>query len=375
MEGIEKFWKAESPVESLHAVIADFYHLMCETDFPESTENVLNANPRDYFAYACRCGETHLAKRSFWRNLVNVLVANTPAPERPERTEYHTVFRSFCNDTRQLDLRKMLMPFILETGEGKLIEEALAIQNELIAELIQRVCSSPVTLNTVTDLQTLFVFTCVGHQSTHYLKSSDYKQWHKEITAEAISGGLDGNMSHFARSIVVQRSSLAQQEFTKEFRPTRIQNPALMALPKKKKTPTKKGELQQVTSTQVQTLSENANQKPMFANSNLYILTPNLMSDDWLIEYNVCGRKTSYKTQEEAESAKVLHSPQKRELRSGEEKTTYHCRYCSEWHFGRDGGKRSTNDRLARNGLYWYRKDHKKANAFIHKIIFEEWDK
>lgn len=102
----------------------------------------------------------------------------------------------------------------------------------------------------------------------------------------------------------------------------------------------------------------------------LYILPPHLMSEEWLVEYQVCGRKVAHSSLEEAQVWKDA-----RPLEMKEGYNAYACAYCSLWHWGRQRKPSIGNyssKRQAKAGLLWYKSNHKKANIFIHRLMFEE---
>jgi hypothetical protein len=89
------------------------------------------------------------------------------------------------------------------------------------------------------------------------------------------------------------------------------------------------------------------------------------MNEEWLAEFHVCGRKVSYSKVSDA----LIFKHQNKQ----DDYAVYECSYCSGWHLGREGKGVSSKTELARRGLFWYRRNHKKANTFIHKIMMEEF--
>lgn len=390
MEGVEKLWEPESPVESLRAVIAEFYRVLCETSYAKTPEDIVGESMRNYVAYACRCENIHVIKKDVWSSFRKTIRENTPTNQSAEYEEYVTLAHSFFHETNELDMRKVMEPLISNTDEGKLIEEALSVQLERMNELAQAICSSEVTLTNCTDMNHLTSFECAEHQTTHYLKPNDYNMRHKSITAEGASSYLRGEVSNLAFRILAQKSSAAHREFMEKYPPVRVPNtnrttPMRSAEEREQRRigkanlRAKKQEKAIAKSKKERLTQKEAPFLNTFDNPNLYILKPSLMSEEWLIEYNVCGRKNAFSSREEAEAERDSHYSKKREVRPDEEKEAYACSYCSQWHYGRTPYKRratkNRRERQARNGLFWYKKDYKKANIFIHKIIFEDWDK
>lgn len=97
-----------------------------------------------------------------------------------------------------------------------------------------------------------------------------------------------------------------------------------------------------------------------------YILPPHLMTEEWLVEYQVCGRKKTWDTFAEADEMKKSFPLELKDI--------YECPFCSKWHWGHKNEKAMTTDAAknqAKRGLFWYQRNHVKANIFIHRIMHE----
>jgi hypothetical protein len=98
-----------------------------------------------------------------------------------------------------------------------------------------------------------------------------------------------------------------------------------------------------------------------------YILPPELVSIDLMVEYMVCGRKRHYSSPGEA--AKGI-----REFTNVEAdgvKEVYACPHCDGYHYGTNSKKPLNRRKTAASGFMWYCRKPAIANRFIHRIMTE----
>lgn len=365
MIDFESLWTSDSALENLQAVTKAFHNLMCNMPEP-SLEEVLKLSSRKHFAFVCaKCGKPHAGNKAIWGTLVPLINSNTPDAGHPEHEQYATRRKEFLNQVKFIGVRDYAEPFLMASSEGMVIQEALQHQKTILDQFAATICNSEITLETSTA-QSLTSYDCVIHGVSHLI-TNEQKNHFRSLT----SGGnapkcFTDKLSKLSQRIVLRDMSAAYNVFNNSHPNVQIDNRHW-----KKVTNAKK---QAAKAERIAMRKAPAKKKPKEKNPNPhdftemknshYILPPHLMSEEWLVEYQICGRKVPY-THEGALAYRSKHKMRPLYV-------FYTCPYCSNLHYGRNMMNKFDTKMQAKSGLRWYKHNPKKANIFIHRIMMEE---
>lgn len=399
MLDIEKLWTSESAVANLRSLIAEFYNFMCATEVLP-IEEIKRLDEKRDFAFICKCGKTHTEHGRIWSMVATTLKVRTPAEDHPEFEKYELLRKEFMNEVEHIKIRDYAEPFLRASDEGIYIEAAITYQQKMIDEFSQKVCSSKMTCETNKADHTIVSYYCEKHEVNHYINPQQNNHFRSLIGGSHVPKEYVPFLCKLSQRIVLRDTSAVFRDWAEANPQTKIENPAYLSHKAEKdaeksarriletarqeaaaiRSASKMPKDQTESAAEARILMKKAKKeaKTLLAKSkspsstatviyddpNLYILKPHLMSDDWLIEYHVCGRKVAY--------AKVSEALIYKHTNFQEGYEVYECPYCSNWHYGRKGNPVAPNVQ-AKRGLRWYKLNHKKANAFIHKIMLEDF--
>jgi hypothetical protein len=392
MLDIENLWTSESAVENLRSLTAEFYNFMCATEVLP-IEEIKRLDEKRDFAFICKCGKTHTEHGRIWSLVATTLKTRTPAEDHPEFEKYELLRKEFMNEVEHIKIRDYAEPFLRASDEGVYIEAAITYQQKKIDDFMQKVCSSKMTcINNKTD-NTIVSYYCEKHEANHYINPQQNNHFRSLISGAHVPEEYVPFLCKLSQRIVLRDTSAVFRDWAEANPQTKMDNPAYLshrAEENAEKAARRALHESQEAANKIKAANKVANLKKKakgeakallksnkvsghapapvssitFDDPNLYILKPHLMSEDWLIEYHVCGRKVAYKKVSEALIYKHTNFQEGYDV--------YECPYCSHWHYGRKGNPVSPTVQ-AKRGLRWYKQNHKKANAFIHKIMLEDF--
>lgn len=398
MIDIESIWTSESAVENLHALTEEFYDVMCNAEVLP-LEKLIKLDEKRDFAFECkRCGSKHVGHGRIWSMVASTLGQKTPHGDHSEVEEYKLLRKLFMDDVKHIKIRDYVEPFLKETEEWKYVEASIAHQQKLISDFMHDLCSSKVTPETEAAFSVVVAYYCEEHETDHYVSPQKNNEFRLKISGSHVPQEFIPFLSKFAQRIVLRDTSAIFRDWNESHPQKKLENLANRKRQEEKaarrvlemerqeaaamrtgkgmtKSQTKAAAKARIAENKIKTetqalqtggtSAQKKSKNPVtFDNPNLYILKPHLMSEDWLIEYNACGRKVAYAKVSEALIFKHTNFQEGYEV--------YECSYCSNWHYGRKGNPVSPSVQ-AKRGLRWYKRNHKKANAFIHKIMLEDF--
>lgn len=395
MIDIESIWTSESAVENLHALTAEFYNVMCN-DSVLPPEEIIRLDEKRDFAFMCKCGSTHVGHGHIWSVVATTINQNTPDEDHPEFEEYKLQRKLFMAEVEHIKIRDYAEPFLKKTDEWKYVEAAIARQQKLIVDFMAGLCSSKVTPEAEAAFNVIVAYHCEEHGTDHYVSPQKNNAFRLKISGSHVPEEFLPFLCKLSQRIVLRDTSAVFREWNEAHPQKKIENianqkrrdekaarrvlemarqeaAAIRSEARMPKDQTKAAAKARIVLKKAKgeakaLLAKGQVPAPVstitFDDPNLYILKPHLMSEDWLIEYHVCGRKVAYEKVSEALIYKHTN------FREGYD--VYECPYCSNWHYGRKGHPVSPAVQ-AKRGLRWYKRNHKKANAFIHKIMMEEF--
>lgn len=394
MIDIESIWTSESAVENLHALTAEFYNVMCN-DSVLPPEAIVKLDDKRDFAFICKCGSTHVGHGHIWSVVATTINKNTPDEDHPEAEEYKLQRKLFMDEVEHIKIRDYAEPFLRASGEGPYIEAAITNHQKIISDFMDSLCFSKVTPEKEAAHNVIVAYYCKKHETEHYVSPQKNNEFRKKVSGGKVSDEFLPFLSKLSQRIVLRDTSAVFREWEEANPQQKMKNIANHRRQEAKaarriletarqeaaaiRSASKMTKEQTKSAAEARILLKKAKveAKALLAKSkspstavitdddpNLYILKPHLMSEDWLIEYHVCGRKVAYGKVSEALIYKHTHFQEGYDV--------YECPYCSNWHYGRKG-KPVTPAVQARRGLRWYKRNHKKANAFIHKIMLEDF--
>lgn len=396
MIDIESLWTSESAVENLHALIAEFYNVMCNAAVLPYEEIVRLDEKRD-FAFDCKCGDNHVGHGRIWSMVATTLKVNTPNEDHLEFEEYELLRKNFMNEVKHIKIRDYAEPFLRASNEGAYIEAAISNQKNLMDSFMSNLCASQVSPNTNGAHNIVVSYYCEKHQKSHYVTPQKNNAFRTSISGSKVPEQYAPFLSKLSQRIVLRDTSAVFRDWAEANPQTKEEN--LAHLTKREEKAARR--ILEVARQEVAAIRSGSGMTKNKANAeakariikkkakgeakallarskvspppgptatyddpNLYILKPHLMSEDWLIEYHVCGRKVAYKKVSEALIYKHTNFQEGYDV--------YECPYCSHWHYGRKG-KAVPPAIQAKRGLRWYKLNHRKANIFIHKIMMEDF--
>lgn len=383
MIDVESLWTSESPLENLHTTIDAFYDFMCNKE-TLPLEQILKLDDKHDFAFLCsRCGDAHAEHGRVWSMLAVAIKQNYPAEDHPEYEEYFRVRREFMSEVKHIDVRDYAEPFIKETDEWQYVEAALEDQKKDIETFLESLCRSHVTPETAKDVAVVVGYYCDKHDTNHYITPQRNNEFRSSIGGARVPEQYLPMLSKLAQRIVLRDLSAKFRDFIADHPQTKTDSIAFQVTQKQKQAQKaanrekemkaaalkaeKKAAAKELIVKKKKSKKTNKN-NPLVHDPKFYILKPELMSDEWLAEYHVCGRKVAHPTVSDALVFKHTNGLE-------EEYKAYECPYCSGWHLGREGkGITEPTSKLAKKGLFWYRRNYKKANIFIHRIMMEEFN-
>lgn len=382
MISAENLLVSENKIENMSALIEEFYSLMCNME-TLSLEQVKKLDEKPDFAFICkRCETNHAGPAHIWNAVVANIAKNTPAYGDPLFEEYKDRRKDFFKEVKHIKIRDYAEPFLRASDEGKFIEEAAQRQKDTIETFMQKVCSSKITPETEASHNIVISYYCDKHETTHYITPQQNNHYRSMINGAHVPEDLIPFLSKHSQRIVLRDASAVFREWNESHPCNKVDS---IANQKKQEEKAVRRELEEVrvqaalgkkakkqeakaSLTKKKTTTKTKETNNTYDNPQLYILKPHLMSEEWLIEYQICGRKVSYSQVSEALIFKHTNT-------APGEYEVYECPYCSGWHLGHKTKKEETSTpaRQAKSGLFWYRRNHKKANAFIHKIMLEDF--
>lgn len=393
---IESLWTSESAVENLHALVAEFYNVMCN-DAVLPYEEIIRLDDKRDFAFNCKCGSKHVGHGHIWSIVVTTIKQRTPAEDHPEFADYQLRRKDFMAEVNHIKIRDYAEPFLRASEEGPYIEAAITHQKKLIDSFMSNLCSSQVSPKTNGANNIVVSYYCEKHGTSHYVTPQKNNAFRNSIAGSKVPEQYVPFLSKLSQRIVLRDTSAVFRDWAEANPQTKEEN--LAHLTKREEKAARRilevarqevaairngsGMTKHRTNAEAQARiikkKAKSEAKALLARSkvpgppgptatyddpNLYILKPHLMSEDWLIEYHVCGRKVAYKKVSEALIYKHTNFQEGYDV--------YECPYCSHWHYGRKG-KPVPPAIQAKRGLRWYKLNHRKANIFIHKIMMEEF--
>lgn len=363
MIDVSNLWKSDSLVENLKTVTDWFYNTMCNA--PEmSLDEMRNMDTKKYFAFHCaKCGADHAGKKAIWSAIVPVLNHHTPEKDSPEFQEYVIRRKGFFKQVQFFDVRDYAEPFLKASSEGEVITAAIHEHQRIMAEFSQLICNSTATYKDI-HVSHIVVFECSEH-GTHNIPAPVNKMYRSLINGAKVPYKFANKLSKVSQRIILRETSASYREFNETNPYKKIENPCeegrLETIAKKKADSRAAEVAKQARKKSAAKTHQRRKAELEWVNPALYILPPHLMSAEWLIEYQVCGRKTRF-TYKAALAHKARYNQ--------DDYNIYQCSYCSSWHYGHMTNGTSTNT-LMKRGLKWYRSNPKKANIFIHRIMME----
>lgn len=382
MIDVENLLVSDNKIENLRSLIAEFYNVMCNAE-TLPLEGIKKLDEKRDFAFICKCGSNHVGHGHIWSKIVTTIAVNAPEEGSLLFEEYMLMRKEFLNEVEHIKIRDYAEPFLRASEEGKYIEEAAQRQRDAIQTFMEKMCSSEITPETEAAHTIVVSYYCEKHETAHYVTPQQNNYYRSKINGAHVPEDLIPFMCKHSQRIVLRDTSAVFREWNvanpqnkvasvanrkrQEEKAVRRELDAVRVEAAGKKKATKQKAKARIAKKKKSTKSHNT---PIYADPQLYILKPNLMSEDWLIEYHVCGRKVTYAKVSEALVFKHTQT-------APGEYEVYECPYCEGWHLGHKTKKEdsadSTRQRQAKSGLYWYRRNHKKANAFIHKIMLEDF--
>lgn len=380
MIDVENLLVSDNKIENLRSLIAEFYNVMCNTE-TLSLEEIKKLDEKRDFAFVCKaCGSNHVGHGHIWSMVVTTIAKNTPEKDSPLFEEYLLIRKEFLSEVEHIKIRDYAEPFLLASDEGQYIEAAAQRQRDAIKTFMEKICSSKITPETEASHTIVVSYYCEKHETTHYVTPQQNNYYRSMINGAHVPEDLIPFLSKHSQRIVLRDASAVFREWNvahphdkvasianrkrQEEKAVRRELDTVRVEAANEKKATKQAAKARMTKKKTKTASSS------YSDPQLYILKPNLMSEDWLIEYHVCGRKAAYEKVSEALIFKHTQT-------APGEYEVYECPYCAGWHLGHKTKKEdsadSTRQRQAKSGLYWYRRNHKKANAFIHKIMLEDF--
>lgn len=401
MIDIESIWTSESVVENLRSLTAEFYNFMCATEVLP-IEQIKRLDEKRDFAFICKCGKNHTEHGRIWSMVAATLTMRTPAEDHPEFEKYELLRKEFMNEVEHIKIRDYAEPFLRASEEGIYIEAAINHQQKMIEDFRQKVCSSKMTCENNKADHTIVSYYCEKHEVNHYINPQQNNHFRPLISGAHVPEEYIPFLCKLSQRIVLRDTSAVFRDWAEANPQTKMENPAYLSHKAERdaekavrraldaerqeaaairtgtgisKRQTKAAAKARIAENKVKeetkalqaggVATKKKSKNPFtFDNPHLYILKPHLMSEDWLIEYNVCGRKVAYTKVSDALIYKHTNFQEGYEV--------YECSYCSNWHYGRKGHPASPAVQ-AKRGLRWYKRNHKKANAFIHKIMLEDF--
>lgn len=398
MIDVESLWTSESAVENLHTLIAEFYNVMCnEAVLP--LEEIIRLEEKGNFAFNCKCGSSHAGHGRIWSIIASTLKVRTPNEDHHEFADYELLRKEFMNEVKHIKIRDYAEPFLRASDEGFYIEAAINKQQKLIADFMHDLCRSTMTQKTEGAHNIVVSYYCERHETNHYVTPQKNNSFRSSISGSHVPAEYLPSLCKLSQRIVLRDMSAVFRDWAESNPQTKEDN---LSHSNKREEKAARRILEEArqeaaairTGTGIQTKNQTraaakariikkkangeakaarkimetygtSSSRPItFDDPNLYILKPHLMSEDWLIEYHVCGRKVAYTKVSEALIYKHTNFQEGYDV--------YECSYCSNWHYGRKGQPVSSSIQ-AKRGLRWYKRNHKKANIFIHKIMMEDF--
>ena len=382
-------------MQNLHTLTAEFYNFMCN-DEVLPLEKIVKLDDKRDFAFICKCGSTHMEHGHIWSVVATTLNKQTPEEDHPEFEKYKLLRKMFMDEVEHIKIRDYAEPFLRASDEGPYIEAAITHHQKLISDFMNDLCSSKVTPEKEAAHNVIVAYYCKKHETNHYVSPQKNNEFRKKISGGKVAEEYLPFLCKLSQRIVLRDTSAVFREWEEANPQEKKKNTAnhrrqeeraarriletarqeASAIRSASKMP--KDQINSAAEARILLKKAKVEAKALLAKSkspspdaaitfddpNLYILKPHLMSEDWLIEYHVCGRKVAYKKVSEALIYKHTNFQEGYDV--------YECPYCSNWHYGRKG-KPVSPAVQARRGLRWYKRNHKKANAFIHKIMLEDF--
>jgi hypothetical protein len=399
MIDVESLWTSESAVENLHALIEEFYNVMCN-DAVLPPEEIIKLDDRRDFAFTCKCGSMHVGHGRIWSVVATTINQNAPAEDHPEVEEYKLHRKEFMAEVEHIKIRDYAEPFLKETEEWKYVEAAISHHQKLISDFMTSLCTSKVTPEKEAAHNLIVAYYCNKHETNHYVSPQKNNEFRTRVSGGRVPDEFLPFLCKLSERIVLRDTSAAFRDWAEANPQEKIENVAnrrrqeekaarrivdmahreAVAIQAESRKAKNRAKAASAAKARLLVKKAKGEAKALLAKSevpgppqgpavtfddpNLYILKPNLMSEDWLIEYHVCGRKVAYKKVSEALIYKHTNFQEGYDV--------YECPYCSHWHYGRKG-KPVAPAIQAKRGLRWYKMNHKKANIFIHRIMMEDF--
>lgn len=393
MIDVESVWTSESLVANLEALANEFYAVMCNDKVP-SPEEAIKLDDKHDFAFSCKCGRKHFGRGHIWSVVATTINNATPSEDHPEREAYVNLRKQFMTEVQHFKIRDYAEPFLRASPEGFYIEAAINKQKKIIAEFQRYLCQSKITPETDTASNIVVAYFCEKHDTDHYVSPQKNNAFRSSISGSHVPQEFLPFLCKLSQRIVLRDTSAVFREWSEAHPQHKVQSffhkkrldakasRKVAEMVRQAEQSSSKEEKQKAkAAAKTRILNKNASeankalvsastQSPLkesafvVDNSNLYILPPHLMSEEWLIEYLVCGRKVAYEKVSEALIYKHLNFQEGYDV--------YECSYCDNWHYGRKGKPVSPSVQ-AKRGLRWYKHNHKKANIFLHRIMMEEF--
>lgn len=331
---------------TIELVWEDFYAYICSTELSFDDESVTLTT---HNLFVCnRCSNTHLLSHSHAQLLRESII--------------EVVGEAAVGGHMGAMKRIKLVTYFREHPELLPGPESFTSQEQTmemkLRDFKERLCSS--NLIPTRAQSSLLRFDCVRHgRGAHYITQQDWKDFKNDLDDSTSFlnelSELPAILKEFIRIEMKKKSVKMWEQFVHE-RIIATFSKEDSTSSKNKQRSKKRKQLQKTSVvTSDVTLPESTAMK--------YIVPPDFVPRDLLIEYHVCGRKIQYSTEAEAAAKMVANG-------CPPVYSTYKCSYCPGFHYGAGEGKNSAGS-SARSGLRWYTKNAEKANKFMYKIMTE----
>lgn len=356
----------------LKNVMDEFYRKVCTDAL--SMKAIVDLDETTYFAFLClSCGNPHRMLK-LDRDRMSVLIRNKiPPHDHPEYAEHCELEQDFVARTRTLNNLEYARTHVAEREKVR-VKDAEELQDVVFNKLLSSFCQSFNRIYGKNCGEHLIEYYCSKHEEKHYLTLPVFEKFRAQMTSQFPPNFVQKNLSAETKLVIAAWLVERRKRFETEH-PVFIVKVQPELRPKKAKKKKKKTSCKShvVTPSVALHRSRPVKAEPTLQGADMsltlqltpndkndYVLHPGLMSDEWLIEYQVCGRKVAFSQLEEAQHQAEICK-----------KDTYKCSYCDNWHIGKKNPGITRMSEVAQRGLKWYLRDARKANRFIYKIMME----
>lgn len=358
-----------SAYEKLQSDIDAFYEIICNTEV--DVFDLLDKTNDEYFTISCtRCATStqHVINAKLFQSIVMAMSANLEKmPPSATRDKCNTVLFEFLRTVNRKGLRPYVDSAVMKTPEWGMVlalfndfkEEEYALRNDM--------CQQYDSMDSETKTKQLYEaglykYECRKHdKETHFISAFDIEELkeslHEVFQSEVLGHELPEKLQILADNMYASKK--------RKFGNYYVAHTPLIAPQVSKKT--EKLKEKKLTPNQALHIASVEKRQARLAKNPTYILNPDTVATDWLVEFQICGRKIAHETIEDAELHRLTQYAHMEE--SAVE--SYKCPYSDHYHVGRNSGVEVSVEEKAQAGYRWYRKDILKANDFIQRIMLE----